>query len=330
MRRLLFCRARRRRSVLIGFGGAASAYPQFQFSSGTNRCSQCHFSPAGGGLITSWGRDETRRHHQPRRRRRASCTARGRCRPGWRWAPTCAWPARATHDGGPESPQTAWFPMQADLYARFAFSDRSRSISRVACAARCGRDQTLQRRPDFDSVTDRFISREHYLMWRPERDRPLRAHRALLRAVRPALRRAHLLRPPLHRLQPLQRDLQRLGRLRRRRLGAAPDAVHAAAVELPRSAAVGRRAGDRAAPPTSRSGSTAMAALALQARLGVGSEASRYQGGLVGKLWIEPGEDAVPGRGATSSGRSSGERRLASARTSSSPTWAPPSSRSAA
>ena len=40
-------------------GGRAFAYPQFQFSSGTTRCSQCHYDPAGGGLITSWGRDES-------------------------------------------------------------------------------------------------------------------------------------------------------------------------------------------------------------------------------------------------------------------------------
>src|SRR5262249_44890220 len=45
--------------VLALGGGRAQAYPQFQFSSGTNRCSQCHYSPAGGGLITSWGRDES-------------------------------------------------------------------------------------------------------------------------------------------------------------------------------------------------------------------------------------------------------------------------------
>jgi len=30
-----------------------------------------------------------------------------------------------------------------------------------------------------------------------------------------------------------------------------------------------------------------MAALAAQARIGIGSEVSRYQGGLVGKLWID-------------------------------------------
>ena len=30
----------------------AAAYPQFQFSSGTTRCGQCHYSPSGGTLIT--------------------------------------------------------------------------------------------------------------------------------------------------------------------------------------------------------------------------------------------------------------------------------------
>src|SRR5262245_46909922 len=37
--------------------GTAFAYPQWQFSSGTSKCGQCHFSPSGGGLINSYGRD---------------------------------------------------------------------------------------------------------------------------------------------------------------------------------------------------------------------------------------------------------------------------------
>jgi len=46
-------------AVLLGGAREAAAYPQFQFSSGTNRCGQCHYSPAGGGMLTSWGRDES-------------------------------------------------------------------------------------------------------------------------------------------------------------------------------------------------------------------------------------------------------------------------------
>jgi hypothetical protein len=36
----------------------ADAYPQFQWTSGTPQCAQCHFAPAGGGLLTPWGQDE--------------------------------------------------------------------------------------------------------------------------------------------------------------------------------------------------------------------------------------------------------------------------------
>src|SRR4051812_48377629 len=44
--------------LLVAWGRDARAYPQFQFSSGTTRCGQCHYSPSGGTLISSWGRDE--------------------------------------------------------------------------------------------------------------------------------------------------------------------------------------------------------------------------------------------------------------------------------
>jgi hypothetical protein len=35
----------------------AEAYPQFQFSSGASRCDECHYAPAGGGLVNAFGRD---------------------------------------------------------------------------------------------------------------------------------------------------------------------------------------------------------------------------------------------------------------------------------
>src|SRR5690349_11680835 len=37
--------------------GSARAYPQWQLSSGAVRCNQCHYAPAGGGLINSYARD---------------------------------------------------------------------------------------------------------------------------------------------------------------------------------------------------------------------------------------------------------------------------------
>lgn len=36
----------------------ADAYPEFQFSTGATRCSECHLSPVGGGLLSDYGRGE--------------------------------------------------------------------------------------------------------------------------------------------------------------------------------------------------------------------------------------------------------------------------------
>src|SRR5689334_1752213 len=36
---------------------SARAFPQWQFSSGAGRCDQCHYGPAGGGLLTGYGQD---------------------------------------------------------------------------------------------------------------------------------------------------------------------------------------------------------------------------------------------------------------------------------
>src|SRR5262245_52965613 len=99
--------------ILGAFSGRAFAYVQFQFSSGTTRCSQCHFSPAGGGLLTSWGRDESGDT--------ISMGGDGAFLHGL-WSPP-SWlalgldvrlAATRTDDGGPETPRAAFFPMQAD------------------------------------------------------------------------------------------------------------------------------------------------------------------------------------------------------------------------
>ncbi len=44
--------------LFLGLATRAHAYPQFQFSSDTAACNLCHYAPAGGGMLTEWGRDE--------------------------------------------------------------------------------------------------------------------------------------------------------------------------------------------------------------------------------------------------------------------------------
>jgi hypothetical protein len=44
--------------ALVAIPGVAAAYPQYQFSSGSERCADCHVAPAGAGVLTEWGRGE--------------------------------------------------------------------------------------------------------------------------------------------------------------------------------------------------------------------------------------------------------------------------------
>ena len=115
---------------ILGFAGRASAYPQFQFSSGTTRCSQCHFDPAGGGLITAWGRDES-----------GDTISRGGDGAFLHgaWTPP-SWVALGAdvrlaglynNAGGYLAPEWLFFPMQADAYARFAFGDQVMVLRRL-------------------------------------------------------------------------------------------------------------------------------------------------------------------------------------------------------
>ena len=98
--------------------------------------------------------------------------------------------------------------MQADLYARFAYDAFSLNVTLGVRGDRrarrtvsiAGRSRTSRQRLDLARALPHVAA---------QRDRALRARRALLRALRPPLRRAHLLRAALHRLQPLRGDLQR-------------------------------------------------------------------------------------------------------------------------
>ena len=263
----------------------ASAFPQFQFSSGTTRCGQCHYAPAGTGLISAWGRDES-----------ADTISRGGDGAFLHglWAPP-SWLAlggdlrlvsMANSTGGPESPELVSFPMQADLYARLVLPDGF-SLNIIAGdrgVVRPGGEPTLGGR--VSSAVDRFMSREHYLMWRPS------ATGAYVRAGR--FFAPYGLR--------LVEHIFYVRRFTGNALYEEPYAlsggyvgedweVHATGfVPIPKSfpdplQSIGYKEAGGAIYGEMRFGG--MAALALQSRVGIANEEARYQGGGVAKVWID-------------------------------------------
>ena len=277
--------------ALLGSSREASAYPQFQFSSGTTRCGQCHYSPAGGTLITSWGRDESADT--------ISLGGDGSFLHGL-WAPP-SWLALGldlrvaglrNDVGGAESPEVAFFPMQADLYTRVAYDAISLNVTVGARGVVRPPDPSLGGRSS--DVLDRMMSREHYLMWRPS------ATGAYVRAGRFAapygLRLVeHIYYVRRHTGYNLYEETYNLSG------GFVTDdwEVHATAfLHIPSSlpdflGASGLAENGGVAYGEMRFNK--MSAVGLQTRIGVGSEESRYQGGAVGKLWIEKARVLVLG-----------------------------------
>lgn len=269
--------------IVARFESRAVAYPQFQFSSGTTRCSQCHYSPAGGGLITSWGRDEAGDT--------ISLGGDGSFAHGVVTLPT--WLALGgdfrlaairNDVGGPESPEYDLFPMQADLYSRFAFGDQVSLYIEGGVRGDTGRGESVD--SQFDSVADRFISNEHYLMWRQGGTGPyVRLGRFFapfgLRFVE------HIFYVQRYTGYDLYNETYTLSG------GYIGDdsEIHLSAFAPPPESfpnplqSVGVRETGGAVYGERRF--SGMAAFALQARLGVGTEATRYEGGAVGKLWLD-------------------------------------------
>ena len=148
--------------------GAAQAYPQWQFSSGTGRCAQCHYSPAGGGIVTGYARDAAGDdlstfggngafvHGAIDLPKSVALQFDGRF-------------AALNNDVGEErGPKQYYFPMQADLSARFLLSTEISFVGVFGYRgqARLGDEQygVGAAEPEGGS---QWISREHYLMWRP-------------------------------------------------------------------------------------------------------------------------------------------------------------------
>jgi hypothetical protein len=269
--------------AILAWAGSARAYPQFQFSSGTTRCSQCHYSPSGGTLITSWGRDEAGDT--------ISLAGDGAFLHGL-WTPP-SWLALGgdlrlagiVNDvGGPESPETAAFPMQFDLYGRVAFTE---SLSLNVTVG----DRGVVRPPDpslsgrSGDFVQRLMSREHYLMWRPS-------------ASGPYVRLGRFYAPYGLRLVEHITFIRRYTgyNLYEETYNASGGyvvddfEVHATLfTHAPNNpefiASVGPHESGFVGYGEKRF--NGMASLGAQTRIAIATEQSRYQGGAVGKLWVE-------------------------------------------
>lgn len=158
-------------AIVVGGAGSARAYPAFQLSTGAKRCNQCHVAPAGGGLLSGYGRDES-----------ADTVSRGGDGrvlhglfepPDWlafggdfRVAGLVNATGSADAPGGGmavASPQLAAFPMQSDLYVQAKW----RSVSVHLTLGLRG----AVRRTEVEPIS-LVVSREHFVMWRAAQQGP--------------------------------------------------------------------------------------------------------------------------------------------------------------
>jgi hypothetical protein len=159
----------------------AEAYPHFQLVSGSSRCSQCHISPAGSSLLSAWGREESSdaisgggdgRFLHGVFELPESLTLGGDLRAA----------ALANDVGASDGTELVAFPMQADLAG--AYTSGPLTILAVIGArgrVRSGAPSSEATSGTIDpnapnpgamvespSLSSYVISREHYIMYRPD------------------------------------------------------------------------------------------------------------------------------------------------------------------
>jgi hypothetical protein len=250
------------------FSRDAGAYPQFQYTTGNVRCNQCHYAPAGGGLINGWGREESAETL-------ATFGGNGELLHGKASLPPWlglgadlrAATTVTTGEGGSGEPHV--FPMQADLYVRAGHG----AWSVYAAAGLKGAV-----RAESEGAASWIASREHYVMWRK-------------RAVGPYARAGRFYAP--HGLRPVEHPL-----FVRRWLGFGAfeetygisagwvgdrGEAHATGFVPDPWRAVGDQGSGGALTGELRFAAAGDAALGAQARLSVADEGTRLSGGALAK-----------------------------------------------
>jgi hypothetical protein len=150
---------------LAAVAGRVDAYPQFQLSLGADRCVKCHYSPAGGGLLNDYGRDEAGGT--------ISSGGDGRFLHG-AWTPP-SWLQLGVDLRGAgvlkyreRDRELLAFPMQTDVYLR---TGGERVSFNLTAGMRGGA------RDPQPPLVERLVSREHYLMYEHQSGAYVRAGR---------------------------------------------------------------------------------------------------------------------------------------------------------
>lgn len=156
--------------LLVAFGAqrSASAYPQWQFSAGVSRCNVCHFAPAGGGLLTGYGRDANGEDL-------STWEGEGAFLNGAIKLPSALSigadlrGAYASNDvSDPNGSSQAIFPMQADVEVRVSLPAGFSAYATGGVRGQSRDNEDLVPLQNYQPIdSSRFISREHWLMWQP-------------------------------------------------------------------------------------------------------------------------------------------------------------------
>jgi hypothetical protein len=153
-------------ALAVGGARRAEAFPQWQFSTGATRCDQCHFAPAGGGLINGFGRDAVGDDLSTFGGNGAFLHGLTRL-PSWVALGGDVRGAVASNDvNDVNGTSVAAFPMQADAEGRFAYGPLSLyGVAGLRGQVRSSSDVVPDQ--NYQPVsTSQLVSREHWLMLR--------------------------------------------------------------------------------------------------------------------------------------------------------------------
>lgn len=155
-------------AAYLATASESHAYPQWQFTTGSVRCNQCHFAPAGGGLLRGYGRDAIGEELSTKEGNGAFLHGAVDL-PAWLALGADIRGAFVAHNAqDPNGTKLAVFPMQFDLQARAALPFGLSVQATGGIRGRVRRDSGEVPTQNYQPLPASWlISREHFVMWQP-------------------------------------------------------------------------------------------------------------------------------------------------------------------